>query len=203
MGLLDRKKLEAAQESTAGEYTQFVPGVYMCQVQAVRTKWTNAKGETIKHTDKECVKFILDVAEGDNAGKFSDDYWSGEDKDWGHTLWVSWKETALGMLKHTFHAFDDANAGFDSEAAFDVEKWELFIGKTVRVVWNGDEYTKNNGETALRVRPARAVLEAENAKARVKLEDGRSVIYEDYAANSASNLRADSSTAYETSDVPF
>ena len=193
---------DQVQESTAGDFTQFDPGVYMCSIQAVRTEWTDSQGKEWTADDKQYVKLILDIAEGENAGRFSDDYWAGDDKDWGHTLFMSWKDTALGMLKHTFSALDEANKGFDAQAAFEADKWELFIGKKLLVVWRGEEYTGNNGMTKVRVRPDRAVTTDDNPKVTVELQDGSKCAWEEYKAKPAEVSTTVANDGVYT-DVPF
>ena len=168
------------QESTGGDVRRLMPGIYMSRVQAVRTEWTDSRGDHWTSDEKQYVKLILDIDAGEFTGYFTDDYWQGEQKDWGHTLYMSWSPRALGMLKHTFSAFDEANKGFDSRAAFEADKWELFIGKRVLVHWGGEEYESNTGAVRLRVRPDRAVTESDNARAKVLQLDNKRVDYADY-----------------------
>lgn len=190
-----------AQESTAQEFRSMEPGAYMCRVQAVRTEWTDAAGKRWTSDDKNYVKLILDIAEGENEGRFSDDYWQGSDKDWGHTLFMSWTERALGMLKHTFSAFDEANAGFDARAAFEADRWEMFVGKLLLVAWSGQEYESNTGELRLRVRPDRALTGSDNMKAKVEKLDGTRVDYEEWLGGKTAQAASAPSDTY--SDVPF
>lgn len=196
---------DSAAESTATEQAALVPGVYMCRVQAIRTEWTDARGATQRAADKQYVKVILDIDEGEHAGRFSDDYWSGEARDWGHTLFMSWKETAYGILKHTFSAFDEANERFDAKAAFLDDRWADYIGKRLRVVWNGEEYETDQGYTRMRVRPDRAVTEGDKPVPKVAKLDGRKVPYADYLKEqeekTAEPPRRES--AYMASDLPF
>lgn len=199
MPKLDRVKWESTNESAGGDFKRLEPCVAMCQVQAVRTKWKDSRG--VEHTsdEKQYVKLIVDIVEGDFAGEFSRDFWAGEDKDYGHTLYMSWSERALGMLKHTFRAFDEANPGFDSMAAFEADKWGMFVGKRVLVCWNGEEYDANDGSVKLRVRPDRALTSSDNARPRVTTKDGRRIDWADYSAVQ----RETPSAAYSDEDIPF
>lgn len=187
-------------ESSAGEYKTLQPGVYMCRVQAVRTEGEDARGNHWDSEKKQYVKLILDIAEGEYADYFNDDYWNDESKDWGHTLYMSWKETAQGMLKHTFRSFEEANAGFDARAAFEADKWELFVGKLLLVSWNGQEYEANNGDTKVRVRPDRAVTDSDKVRTTIEQLDGTKVDVEQYHASVAA-VEPESVDTY--SDVPF
>ena len=201
---------KAAESSASNSSTTFDPGVYMCRVQAVRTEWEDAKGTRWTSAEKEYVKLILDIDEGPQQGRFSDDYWAGEDKDWGHTLYMSWKETALGMLKHTFASINEANNGFDAQAAFEADKWQMFIGRRIRVYWDAQEYEANNGEVRIRVRPSRAVTESDRIKPKVKRLNGALCDYDDWRAvmgggdaPAATSTASAAPSAYKTDDVPF
>ena len=176
---------DQVDESTAKQFSTMEPGVYMCRVQAIRTEGEDSRGNRWDSARKQYVQVVVDVDEGEHAGKFSDDYWSGQDKDYGHRFFMSWKESARGMLKHTLRAFDEANPGFDSLAAFEADKWELFVGKRVLVQWNGQEYESNTGEVRMRVRPDRAVTEDDDAKAKVEKLDGAKVDAAGYMAAAA------------------
>jgi len=194
---------EAAESKGAGqERRDMVPGCYMCRVQAIRTEWTDSRGTRWTSADKSYVKVILDVDEGECAGKFSDEYWDGEEKDYGHTLYMSWTDRALGMLKHTFAAFDEANPGFDSRAAFEADKWEQFVGRRLRVSWDGREYTGRDGSTKCSVRPNRAITSDESPRPRVELQSGGYEPYEDWLGRTSyANARTSAPQPYD--DVPF
>lgn len=205
MPKLDMEKYTSASESTSSEFVPFVPDNYMCRIQAVRTEWTDSRGTQWTSEQKQYVKLILDIDEGDFAGRFSEDYWEGEERDWGHTLYMSWSDRAYGILKHTFVALNEANPGFDAEAAFSADRWDLFIGKRIRVSWQGEEY-QYNGETRCRVKPDKAIIASENPKAKVKLPDGSKEDYADWKervlyANQRNQRSA--STPYSTDDIPF
>lgn len=192
---------DQVEESTAKEFKTMDPGVYMCRVQAIRTEGDDARGNHWTSDRKQYVVVVVDVDEGEHAGKFSEDYWAGEDKDYAHRFYMSWKETARGMLKHTFRAFDEANSGFDSQAAFEADKWEMFVGKRVLVQWNGREYESNRGEVRMSVRPDRALTGDDNPRAKVELLDGTTVDFDDYEAR---KVQASTSPADPYADsVPF
>ena len=196
-----------AQESTAGggEFKRMDPGAYMCRIQAVRTEWSDSRGNRWTSDEKQYVKLILDIDEGEHAGEFSREYWDGEDKDWGHTLYMSWTPRALGILKHTLKALDEANPGFDSRAAFEADQWMLFIGKKCRVLWNGQERTNDRGYVNVNVRPDRIVTADENPEPKVELERGGTVKWSDYqqVEGQQSTAQAATGAAYDDSSIPF
>jgi len=193
------KTFDDVQESGAGEFVQFDPGVYMCRIQAVRTNWVDGRGQMWTSDQKSYVKLIVDVDEGEHAGRFSDEYWASEEKDWGHTLYMSWTERALGMLKHTFAAMDEANPGFDAKAAFEADAWDKFVGKRILVVWRGEEYTANNGTVRVRTRPDRAVTASDKPKVTVELPGGEKVPWDDYKARPVEQAAQDADDV----SVPF
>ena len=192
------EEFAATPESSAGEYKNLQPGVYMCRIQAVRTEGETSQGEWTSE-EKQYVKLVLDIAEGEFAEYFSDEYWEGESKDWGHSMYMSWKSTDYGMLKHTFSSINEANAGFDAQAAFEADKWEMFVDKFILVQWNGEEYEANNGDIRLRVRPDRAVTDSDNVHVKVTKLDGTKVDADEYSVPTL----AEQAAADTYSDVPF
>lgn len=193
-----------AQESTAGggEFKRMEPGVYECIITGIDTEWETRAGLQ-KAEERQCVRVRLDVAEGEFAGEFSRDFYL--DKPWMRSVFMSWSDRALGMLKHTLKALDEANPGFDSRAAFEADQWMLFIGKRCRVLWNGSERTSDRGYTNVNVRPDRIVTADENPEPKVELERGGTVKWSDYqqVQGQQSTAQAAPSAAYSSEDVPF
>ena len=195
------EEFEQAEEAKAYEYKSMEPGAYMCKVQQVLTEGTLSRS-TWTSDEKQYVMLLLDVDEGEHAGKFSDTYWDG--KEYAHRLYMSWKPSAMGMLKHTFAAFKDANPGFDARAAFEADKWDLFAGKRLLVLWNGQEYESNTGELRMSVRPDRALTAEDKPRPKVEKLDGERVDYADWQASQvqASTSPAPAADPYADS-VPF
>ncbi len=195
---------ETAQESTAGSggFKRMTPGVYTCRIMAVDTEWETRNG-TQRAEERQCVRLRLDVAEGEFEGEFSRDFYVG--KPYAHSLFMSWSERALGLLKHSFKALDEANPGFDSRAAFEADQWMMFINKRVRVLWNGQERTNARGYVDVYVRPERMLTAEEAPEPEVELERGAKVDWSDYsAARGAEPAGGQASTsAYDSSEVPF
>lgn len=190
------ENFDQVQESTGGDFKAMEPGVYLCKITSIDTEWETSRGLQ-KAEDRECVRMLLDVAEGEHAGEFSRDFHA--DKPYTHAMYMSWTEKARGLLKHTFSAIDEANPGFDSKAAFEADKWELFVGRRLLVVWQGEEYTANNGMLRIRVRPDRAVTTADNPAIKVEQQDGTKVSWSEYRQQPPS----ESPTAGTYDDVPF
>ena len=146
MPKINREEYEAATANGGGgDYQRMGAGGYVCTIQAVRTDTADTR---------QYVKLIFDVAEGDLAGKFSDDYWAGEDKDWGHQFYLSWKN--YNALKNVMQCLDESNPGFDALAAFEADNWTMFIGKKLGLVFGEEEYLGNDGTIKTRLGFGRA-----------------------------------------------
>ena len=146
MPKIDRDAYNAATESAGGgggNRPTFAAGAYVLRVQAVRTEWETRSG--IQRADeRQCVKIVYDVAEGECANMMSDDGWyHGEDNDYKHCCYLSWKN--YGFLKKIMRVFRESNPGFDPEAAFEADRWELFIGKLFGAVIDGEVDTNDRG----------------------------------------------------------
>ena len=138
----------SAEASTGGDYARMTAGGYVVRIQAVRTKGEDY-GRTIDYPEEKMyVKLIYDIDEGEFAGKFSDDYWASEEKDWGHQIYLSWKN--MGAFKGNIQAIEESNPGFDAMAAFTADQWTMFIGKTVGIVLGEEEYRANDGTVKTR-----------------------------------------------------
>lgn len=148
MPKIDHNEYNAAQ-STGGSFERMPAGGYVCAIQAIRTSGTNSSGRLIDYiAEKQYVKIIWDIIEGDFAGRYSDDYWSTPERDYGHQFFMSWKN--LGALKNVITCLEESNPGFDAMAAFEADKWELFIGKKCGLVIGEEEYLGNDGSVKLR-----------------------------------------------------
>lgn len=149
MGLFDKAAYDAARP-TGGEFAKMGAGGYIVAVQAVRTQGEDSYHRPINYiTEKQYVKLIYDVVEGEHAGRFSDDYWRGEDKDYAHTFYLSWKN--LGAFKGCAQCLDESNPSFDTFAATDAEQWGLFIDKKFGIVVGEEEYLANDGNVKTRL----------------------------------------------------
>lgn len=141
---IDMNEYEAAEASSTEEYRRMPAGGYVVIIMAVRTVDKERGVDYVN--DKQYVKLIWDVAEGEFCGKFSDEYWA--DKDYGHQLYWSWKN--MDSFKRTIRCFDESNPGFDALSAFRADKWELFVGKKIGIVVGEEEYMGNDGNVKTR-----------------------------------------------------
>lgn len=146
---INMAKYEEATAYSGDDFPRMPAGGYVARIQAVRVNGKNSDGKPVDYVnDKQYVKLIYDIAEGEFAGRYSDDYWAGEDMDYGHCIYLSWKNE--GALKGNINSLDESNPGFDALAALQGDNWELFIGKLVGIVLAEEEYVGNNGKVKTR-----------------------------------------------------
>lgn len=128
-----RDKLRGAQES-AGGFNDIEPGAYKLLITGADVV-----------PSKEYVRFYWDVADGPNKGAYAQSQYPPSDI-------MSWKETALGMLKmklhrlaqcnpRTLHPLTDANGEFEGLQEFEDDNWNAFKGKYFAAVVRRRLYT--------------------------------------------------------------
>lgn len=138
MRKIDWKAVKATQE---GEYRKVAPGAYLGRVTDMRDV-----------PDKEYVTLVYDIADGEYAGFYSDGFYA--DKEWAHSMTLSYKDAAMGMTKGRLETIQACNPGFDPFAAWDAERYDMFVGRAVGLVFRQEEYyDKKTGE--FKVGPAR------------------------------------------------
>ena len=157
MPKIDFDKFKEATESTGEGTPRLAAGAYVATITAVRTDWVDKRGNTYTSDDKEYVKLIFDIAEGEYKGIYSDPAYLDVERDWAHWACLSWKnvntnENRMSSFKGIMTAFDKSNPGFDALAAFTADKWDLFVGKQVGLVFGEEEYETNEGTIGTRLR---------------------------------------------------
>lgn len=100
---------------------------------------------------KEYLKLVYDIAEGDQAKRYSDEWGLNPDNDYAHMFYRSYKEKALGMLKAFLIAVDKTNGTHFEEQAKKGLKEEQLVGKLVGIVLSEEEYENNRGEVKVRL----------------------------------------------------
>lgn len=125
--------LSNVEENDMGGFEHIEPGGYVLVVRAVEDC-----------SDRQHVKLVWDVAEGPRKGAYAKSSYPPKDT-------LSWKETALPMLKHKLHVLADCNPGFDAEGAFQRDDWTAFSGKVFGAVVRKYLYTRDDGTPGERV----------------------------------------------------
>lgn len=117
----------------SGEFERLKAGGYVIRITAATDK-----------ADKEYLELLYDIAEGPEAGRFSDSFWA--DKPYAHRFIRSYKDSALGMFKAFTNAVEESNPGY----AWDFDEKKL-TGKIIGVVLGEEEYRTNRGDVNRRL----------------------------------------------------
>lgn len=125
----------------AGTSNSLKAGGYVCKILNVEDV-----------TDKQYLMIEWDVAEGEYKGYFKKleervNYWSGN-----ATLYKSYKEKALPMLKRFCSAVTKSNPGFIFDAGAQNADEKTLKGKLIGLVLYEEEYIKNNGDIGRRLK---------------------------------------------------
>lgn len=126
------------QSSGDGGFTPLPAGPYVARIV-----------DAIDNAQREYVEVVFDIAEGPHAGFYSDDW--GKSHPYAHHFFMSYKDTALGMLKGRLEAIAASNPGFDPFAAWDAGRLDIFVGRVVGVNIQEEEYERNDGEVGTRL----------------------------------------------------
>lgn len=120
-------KWSSVEAVAEGEFKKLEPGAYVASIVKV-----------VDVPEKEYVQVLYDIAEGPHKGFFSDAFYA--DKAWAHSIVMSYKDTALGMLKGRMETIQKCNQGFDPFAAWDAGRLDMFAGRRVGIVLRQEEY---------------------------------------------------------------
>ncbi|MBQ0165361.1 MAG: hypothetical protein KBS75_09235 [Bacteroidales bacterium] len=94
---------------------------------------------------KEYLDIVFDIAEGPEAGRFSDDW--GKEHPYAHHFIRSYKNDAkvLGMFKSFTNAVEESNSGYSWTF-----KEQTLVGKLIGIVVGYEEYDNDRGERKTR-----------------------------------------------------
>lgn len=105
--------------------------------------------------DRQYVEIVYDIAEGEHRGYYGDDW--GKSHPYAHHIFMSYKDTALGMLKGRLEAIQASNPGFDAFAAWDAGRLDMFRNRLVGINLQEEEYERNDGDTGVRLNVVQVV----------------------------------------------
>lgn len=111
--------------------------------------------EMVDNEARQYVEVVWDVAEGEHAGHFSDDW--GADHPYAHHFFMSYKDSALGMLKGRLQAIEASNPGFDPFSAWDAGRLDMFAGRLVGINLQEEEYETRDGDVRTRLNVCQVV----------------------------------------------
>lgn len=129
--------------------------------------------ELTDNPTKEYVEAVFDIAEGEHAGYYSDDW--GKSHPYAHHFFMSYKETALGMLKGRLDAIAASNPGFDPFAAWDAGRLDMFTNRLVGINLQEEEYERNDGEVGTRLNVCQVVDAAKVRAGSVKTREKKTL----------------------------
>jgi hypothetical protein len=125
------KNWEAVEESTP--FAKLPAGGYVVRIQAVEDV-----------AAREYLNIVYDIAEGDRAGFYSDDF--GRKNAWAHRFVRSYKDKAEGMFRAFLARLEESNPGFS------VSLWQQrcdergLVGLVLGIVLQTERYTNESGE---------------------------------------------------------
>ncbi|WP_455136371.1 hypothetical protein [Thermophilibacter sp.] len=117
----------SVEASSEGGFARIEPGAYAGVITSVEDV-----------PSKEYVRVLFDIADGPHKGYYSDGFYA--DKPWAHSVIMSYKDSALGMLKGRLETIQACNPGFDPFAAWDAGRLDMFAGRKVGLVFREEEY---------------------------------------------------------------
>lgn len=153
------------ESRTDGEFERLAAGPYVAKVVTMEDK-----------PEKEYVELVFDIAEGPKAGYYSDKW--GEEHPNAHHIFLSYKDTALGMLKGRLEAIQASNPGFDPFAAWDHGRLDMFYGRLLGINLQEEEFRRNDGDvgtglSVCQVVPAQDVRDGKVRARAKKTLDGK------------------------------
>ena len=144
-------------QASTGEFARPSAGGYICKIVDVEDVPMNEQGKG------DYLRIEYDIADGDFKGYYKEqfDRWGG---NWNASFIRSYKEKALGMLKHFTNCIEHSNAGY-------VWDWNEkgLVGKVVGLVLGEEEYKNSAGEikTKLVVSQVKTVEDIKNGNFKI------------------------------------
>lgn len=121
-------------QASSGEFARPTAGGYICKIIDVEDVPMNEQGKG------DYLRIEYDIADGEFKGYYKEqfDKWGG---NWNASFIRSYKEKALGMLKHFTNCIEASNTGYE----WDWNEKGL-IGKVVGLILGEEEYENSNHE---------------------------------------------------------
>ena len=174
MKIINWEEVEESRPSTMLE-----PGGYVCRITDVEDV-----------PSREYLWIMYDVIEGERAGVYAG---LPKSDDWKHRFTRSYKDTARGMFKAFVNRVEESNRGFK----WDGRDERQFVGKEIGLVFQKEQYTKNNGEDG-----ERTVVVGVEAAQDIRNGDYRLPEPQDRRSGAGSHAKQEP-TAGPYDDLPF
>ena len=131
---MKRLSLSSVTATSEGDFPTIEPGAYECAVQSVEDV-----------PEREYFTMAVGVTSGLRKGFFDSPEFAA--RPWAHSLTMSYKDAALGMLKGRLERIGEANPGFDAVSAVEAGRIDMLVGRRCFVVFRAEEYyDKKAGE---------------------------------------------------------
>ena len=150
------------QSTSDGGFTPLPAGPYVARIVNM-----------VDNPSKEYVEVVYDIAEGEHADYYSDDW--GKTHPYAHHFFLSYKDKALGMLKGRLEAISESNPGFDPFAAWDAGRTDIFIGRLVGINLQEEEYERNDGDIGTRMNVCQVISAQMVREGKVKAREKKSI----------------------------
>ncbi len=171
------------KSSSDGGFTPLPAGPYVAKVVSMTD-----------NAAREYVEVVYDIAEGEHAGYYSDDW--GVSHPYAHHFFLSYKDSALGMLKGRLEAIAASNPGFDPFAAWDAGRLDIFTGRLVGINVQEEEYERN-GEVKTRLNVCQIVDAQRVRDGKVKAREKKTLDGRPAAPTSKASI------PYYDGEIPF
>lgn len=146
------------EASTDGGFEKLPAGPYVAKIV-----------DMVDNDSKQYVELVFDIAEGEHANFYGDKW--GKEHPFAHHIFLSYKDTALGMLKGRLQAIQESNPGFDPFAAWDAGRLDMFAGRILGINLQEEEYERNDGETSTRLTVCQVVPAQDVRDGKIKTRD--------------------------------
>lgn len=146
------------EASTDGGFEKLPAGPYVAKIVNM-----------VDNDSKQYVELVFDIAEGEHANFYGDKW--GKEHPFAHHIFLSYKDTALGMLKGRLEAIQASNPGFDPFAAWDAGRLDMFANRLVGINLQEEEYERNDGETGTRLTVCQVVQAQDVRDGKIKARD--------------------------------
>lgn len=134
------KKLDMTNVHEAGESKRLPAGAYICKIKAVKDV-----------PDKEYLKVIYDISEGEYAGYYGKIRLDHPDWEWVGAYVKSYKTAALPMFKRFCSAVSKSNGGFVFDGGAINADENTLVNKLIGLVFREEEYYSNSGDIRTRL----------------------------------------------------
>jgi hypothetical protein len=183
---------DSIQASTDGGFANLPAGPYVARIV-----------DMVDNEPKEYVELVWDIAEGEHAGHYGDAW--GAAHPYAHHLFMSYKETALGMLKGRLEAIEKSNPGFDPFAAWDAGRLDMFKGRLLGINLQEEEYLTRDDQVRTRLNVCQVIPADDVRQGRVTVREKKNLEGKTGGApfKTAAQQQRETRQRLDEEDIPF